>query len=236
MARDAHHPKVLTHELAPGKLIIVSGDEIKIKDCEDAPRTGDLESFESVVALCEKLNGNAEVYVNRKQLEIVVDKANRWARVLVNFTRCDRFESLVELRQKSFTPPEAVHFLRFRLECPEQHVVDSLRRIDFHRKSDGSSVIEHGKESLGRAVEAEVQQADQVPESFFINLPIWMNPGFQFEGQVEIGIQLQPNEQRVRFIPSLDGIRLAEFNVVSQTIEALREKLGNNGDVYHGDP
>ena len=91
-----------------------------------------------------------------------------------------------------FTVSEVVKFLRFGLSGATEVAARSLARVDFSRKSDGAHEAGHGRESLGKSVEAVVQQSETIPEEFEVRCPVYMNPGLRdlTSVSVRVGIYL----------------------------------------------
>lgn len=234
--RRSHKATIEVHDAAPGLLFVSHNGTLEKMDRPPAPRTGDLGSFESVVEFCKTVAKGGEVYVDAKGIEVVVDKDHRWSCVGLAFQGSRRFQTLSELGKTSWQPRDAVRVLRFGLELENTPVLSGLRRVDFTRKSDGSSTTEHGRETLGKSVEAQVQQADEIPEHFEVTLPLFMNPGFgSFTAAVRVGIDIDVHNQCIRMIPSVDGITVAIGSAVTQIVEKLRQEL-EGVPVFHGSP
>ena len=125
--------------------------------------------------------GSNEVYA-------YLDREDRRERVNVELKESSRFELVQQLQKpRGMQPREAVKLLRLDLHGGNVgHVIQALSRIDFTRTSAGKTDVAHGRESLGRSVEAVVQQADTVPERFTLAVQPWTTAGFSRYGmQVE---------------------------------------------------
>jgi hypothetical protein len=217
---DAHRPSILTNDLLPGKLLVLDKGGITQIDAGVKPHNGNLYDFESVHAFCIA-HDPVELFVSEAGVQIVPLDGDRRSEVFVPFNISDRFVQLLRLDGKGFTPREAVRFLRFALEIGDHAVIDKLSKVSFSRKSDGTSTVDHGRESLGRSVEAAVAEASEIPKSFKYSLPVFTNPGFRHMASLEIGIYLDLDSELIRLIPSNDGLQMAKDAAVSSIIGEL---------------
>lgn len=90
----------------------------------------------------------------------------------------------------------------------------------------GSPEVAHGRETLGRSVEAVVQQAEQVPEAFIAQVPIWTTPGCPWTRPVEFSIYLDVEKSAVELSVLSDSCTAARNGALSQLRDALVEALG----------
>jgi len=115
------------------------------------------------------------------------------------------------------------------------HVITALRQIDFTRTSAGKSHVEHGKESLGRSVEAAVQQADKVPEDFVVRVPVYTNPGagaFLVEVRVMLYLDLEGQQVVLQTMP--DELEKAHQVAQARLHEALVANCPKGTPVFYG--
>lgn len=175
---------------------------------------------EKVVAFCDRA-------VRRDQVSFAVTTSERWAGV-----------SSLRGQGRSFGPKEAIQFLRFEVAAPgAEPVIQALRRVDFTRTSAGRTVNEHGRESLGRSVEAAVQQADQIPEAFTVEVAPFASAGLQgITVALRIGVVLDLEAQRVVFRLLPDEYELAMVRGLNGVGDLLREALPPNVPVFCGSP
>lgn len=145
------------------------------------------------------------VWVSHKAVTVLPDRKDRRDRVTCPLRRGDIFKLLESMANPShlfaLSPAEAIRFLRFDLPGDHaQSLIDALREVDFQRKSDGRHVTEHGRESLGRAVEAKVQGQKDVPAEFAVTVAPFEIPGTrQMTVSVRVGIHLAPSDEKIVF-------------------------------------
>ncbi len=180
------------------------------------------------------------VFHQEAQLFAYLDREKRTDRVRVELRPSQRFQALEALQKGvSLEPKAAVKLLRgtFGKESNIEPVVKALRQIDFTRTSAGKSHVEHGRESLGRSVEAAVQQADQVPEEFLVACPVYTNPGCgAFLGQVRVSLWLDLDAQRVELRVLPDEITTSLQIAQARLHEVLVNGVPPGVQVFYGSP
>lgn len=80
-------------------------------------------------------------------------------------------------------------------------LIGTMRTLEFNRRNDGSRSVEHGRESLGRAVENEVKAKNgALPETVQLNLPFFATAPFAdfvYRGD-ELALEIQRAVRNVR--------------------------------------
>jgi hypothetical protein len=166
-----------------------------------------------------------EVYIAPQQVQAFLDRQDRREFVRVKLAETKRFQQVAALQTpKSMQPKDAVKMLKLELHGGNvAHVIQALSRIEFTRTGTGRTNVEHGKESLGRSVEAMVQQAKDVPEQFTLAVPVWSTSGFsRFSVNVEFGLYLDLEAQTVELRVLADEIE----RVRNQALAAAASELG----------
>lgn len=170
-----------------------------------------------------------EVYYSAQFVEAVLDADDRRERAKLWLEETERFALLRSLQETPLvlSQRQAIKFLRYQLHASGvDHVVSALRQIDFSRRSSGASTVEHGKESLGRQVEAAVQQADRIPESFKVSVPVWRNPGLRhITATVELGLFLDLDTPAIEIRLLSDELAQAEFSASEELRVVLNHLL-----------
>lgn len=230
LAEAARAPRVLEVPGVPRKRWIEHGGELEGLELPAPDREHKLHGYDDVVAAARDsvIAPGPELYFDAAGVVLVLDRHDRRARVTMPLVESERFKLLRALRAQahSLAQKAAVKLLRYDLHgTGVETVLQALRVLDFSRTSDGTRTVEHGKESLGRTVEARVQRADKVPESFKVTTPVWSNAGLRgIEAAVEVGLFLDMDDEKVELRVLADEIDRAL--VVAQT--ALREKLAKD--------
>lgn len=189
------------HDDLPNEVFVRHGDKLERIAAPPPSRGHTLAGFRDLVAALSdsKIAPNPEVYIDGVSVFAYCDREKRYDDITMPLTESVRFKLCCELeRPRLFAPRDLVKFLRLELHGgAHQAVTQAVSRLDFMRTSTGKSDVKHGRETLGKSVEAVVQQADEVPESFVVTVPIWSTPGCGWTAQIEFGIYLDVEKQQV---------------------------------------
>lgn len=203
-------------------------------DIDPPLRSDTVATVSDIVEVIESA-GNPEVWVGNGSTVVLLDRKDRRERVTCLHPESDRFRTLRGLDSvtREFTPAEAIRFLRF--ELPGDHaapLIDTLRTVDFTRKSDGRATTEHGRESLGRKVEAQVQGQSAIPETFSVSVNPWGFPGaFSIGAVVAVGIHIDVTKERIVFGVLPDEMANAVFDAREQLFEKIKSSIKANPEI-----
>lgn len=239
--RRANLIQFQTHPHLPGKVFVGTDTGVQAHDVPPVPRAGFFHTIDDVVRCAQDLvmAPDPEVFVSNEAVVVVLNRQNRHERMTVPLYYTERWTRLAGLAntRESLTTAQAIRMLRFELPgTGTERVIQALRRIDFSRTGSGHATVEHGKETLGSAVEAAVQQADNIPETFVVTTPIWSNEGFIEQAEITCGVYLDLVAQKVEIGVLADELS-RERNVAIESIkDRLEEKLNDAVPVFSGRP
>lgn len=200
------------------------------------PKMADLDSFINRT----KMEDRPQVFISSNSLVAHLDKLDRRECVEMQLTESARFSLCRGLMRnpRTASPRDMVKFLRLELAGGgHDHMIQSLSKIDFIRKGSGKSVIGHGSESLGKTVEAIVQQAEEIPSVFKVGVPIWTNPGMaSYLAYLELGVHLDAQAETVEIRVLPDEVDKAMGFALAALATDIVSLLGPEIPVYIGKP
>jgi hypothetical protein len=121
-----------------------------------------------------------EVYCSPYAISVVCDRVKRDSFMTMGFEATTRWNETAALSDRGpMTQRTAIRFMREDLDVRNDKLLAALRRIDFKRISQSGGVIEHGKETLGRSVEAAILNIDEIPDVFTLRVAPFGNEGLQ---------------------------------------------------------
>ena len=223
----------------PRTVIVREGSEVERVTVPPPLRAHKISAFPDFVQAVAGSAGictDPQVFFGETGAVAYVDRKDRREFVTMPLEYSERWAATQQLAKGvSFTPKEAINFLRFSLNCASaEPVIQGLRKIDFTRTSAGRNVNEHGRESLGKSVEAVVQQADAIPESFTLNFQPLVNYGLRLiEVSVRVGVAIDHEQQRIVFRLLADGLTDARESMLRQLGEALTKSMPTT-NVFQG--
>ncbi len=238
LGRSADAAQILRDPALPRSVIIAKGEKFQFHDAEAPIRTMEIESMDDVLEIAqnEEIAPDAEVYFSPARIVVILNRREMREYAALNLQESKRFQAVraLELEPKSFSPKQAVKFIRYELHgVSADSLVAALGRIDFTRKSEGRHTVEHGKESLGRSVEMQVQQADKLPDAFNVTVPVFTNPGIRHTVAVQCGLYLDVEAERVEVRVLTDQVQYALDSAMASVRASLKPLTC---PVYYGAP
>lgn len=241
VGRQADSLQLEVHDSLPETVFARFADRYEQIQVPPPRRAHTLLGFADIVAAvkAEEIAPAPEVFHDETGVRVLLNREDRRSTVSMPLAKTQRFARLEALTSgQDFDVRGAVKLLRFDLHgTGVDKVIGAIRRIDFTRRSEGAASADHGRESLGRSVEAAVQQADQVPEEFTVQTSVYANPGVRELSKVSVrcGVYLDVQNESIEIRVLADEIEAAVNAAQGAIGEALREQLGEV-PVFYGAP
>lgn len=245
-ARDARRIQHVDIEKLRKVAVIVPGsdgeDNVAIHDYPPELRGGQMHGLNDVIAAAKdgKVCPDPEVYHDTKQVLILIDRKNRREAIKMPLHLSEHAQLVTKMGiDEGMTPAQLIQLIRFKLPNVKgaAALVAALRKVDFRRRSDGTRTTEHGRESLGRHIEAEVQGAAEIPEEFTATFPYYSDPGLVnvTEVTVRIGVYIDVENERIHVAPLADELVKAHDKAHAVIGNELRSGL-EGIPVFYGCP
>lgn len=242
LAKRANSAEVVQIPGISRRVLVRKGDAFAFEDLPAPDRKLALRGLDDVVELCRDttIAPAPEVYHAGDAIRVILDRRDRRENAAMALTKSERFESLVALRKgQSFSVKDAIRFLRVDLHSTGQGVgelIAGLRRVDFSRSSGTQRTTEHGRETLGRQVEAAIQQTDRVPEDFKVTVPVFTNPGLKgITCTMKCAVNIDLDNEKIEISTLADEIQAALDGAQKDIHDALVGALPEV-TVLHGNP
>lgn len=212
----------------PGKMVVVKpGGSLDVLDAPAKLRAPVLFTVEDVVKIVTACKTGPELFVSTNGVEIVFDRTSGHQVGSMPLVYDPQFVALSALKDgKSFDVPALVRFLRFELGGDEAEVLlAKVRTLTFKRRDDQTVTAIHGKDSMGREVEATVLEAANVPDFFEPRARVFSNRGTEFIATVGVGVTLDAKEGKV-LLRTLPGhLEDAKALALQSVLDELRRCL-----------
>jgi len=249
LGRRADSIEIESHESLPEVLFVRKGDRYEEHEVPPTRRTGSVNGYADLIAvmkddglvLADPEGGAKEVFHDHSGIVVHLDRLDRRDTFRLALLRSQRFQTLEGLAAgSSMDQQAAIRMLRFGLHgSGVEKLIVALRKVDFTRKSDGRSHLEHGRESLGNSVEAAVQPTSEIPETFMVSVPVYINPGFAELTLVEvwcgISIDLQASPVKFEIRPLADELHSAVLRAQASIGAKLAADLPGTA-IFNGRP
>lgn len=196
----------------------------------------------SIASLMELAGGHAEgaVFHSDEKVVLVLDQEDRREFATVTLAKSAPFATLQKIAAcatggTAFNQQALVRLLRHDLRnAGVEHVLAAVRRIEFKRTGSGKGEVQHGRESMGRAVESEVQGVGDIPEFFNATVPVYTTPGADFHKTVFCTLEIDAPNERFVILPDADSLAAAINEAQADLHAALDGEL--EIPVYFGQP
>lgn len=230
LGQAARSIEVIHHPSLPDTVLVRHGDQLERVQVPPPARKPTLAGVNDLVSMLStgSIATAPEVYVGPAGVVAFLDSYARDEVATLPLTESARFKLCqdIEKQPRLFAPRDLVRFLRQTLwGGANNHLIQTLSRIDFTRTSTGKTDVRHGRETLGRTVEAVVQQADDVPESFVAQIPIWTTPGALYTRAIEFGIYLDVEKSAIELSVRSDSCSEARNGALISLRDTLQEAL-----------
>jgi hypothetical protein len=216
------------------KAVVVLPDGVREVEIEPAPRQYSLFTLSSLAEALGKLGSEgakSAVFVGSEVILAYLDEEDRRDMIRLPFQASEAHKAFLracnKMNQKTF-----IEVLRTSLHgVLPTDLLPAIRRISFFRRADGSSKVEHAKESLGRSVESELQSTDVLPENVTATFPFFSQPAEAANDKqsVDCSLMIDPDDQTFRVVPQGDSYEKAAAAARSMICEDLEQMLTDTG-------
>lgn len=195
-----------------------------------------VDSVDDLIAAVKRWGlGNIDVgdddgvlWISEERIVLVTNDSDRRETVtlpLVHSSVFAKVKSLSDHNTARMDQPTLIRLLRrdFRHADGVAELLAAVRKIKFRQLEQGYSDVQHGNESMGNAIEAEVSGAGDIADTLIVPVNVFSNPGEREFRLWTVGLDLEIDAKSQRFIlrPMPDEVELA----VSLALESIRERL-----------
>ena len=165
---------------------------------------------------------------------LVPDKNKRLEQLRLPIAFSDQWAKVSEMAWKPAPIDVAtlIREIRFRLNgTGAENLLPAIRRVEFKRDTAGHADLKHGRESLGRSVEAVVQGINDIPERIVLSVRPFDTQGlFGISCNIDVGIHIDVANERFLMQPLAGEVAMAARDVQDQ----MRERIEASIDVEAG--
>lgn len=243
LATKAALPAVLN---IPGqvqhKVTVYTGDEIKEMVLDPQPRKHTLSTLGSFVDFTNNIadkhgGGNPVVWVSEDSLTVVVNDGERRDQATLTLKKTPQLQLLQNnTTAQPRSQADIIKFLRIDMAgtLPDgKGLIGLLREMKFDQNTAGSGNVQHGRESMGKSIEAQVLGLSAIPEELTLNVRLFDVPDIQTVAQIQCAIDIIVMAQQFRIVPLPMQIQ----NALAMGMEKILETLEQlDCPVYDGKP
>lgn len=209
------------------KLLVRQGTTYSTVEKDPLPRDHVASDLDGFVNLVEDLSeGAGIIFVGETEVIGILDSDTRDDLVRMPLVRTRALDAALELAVPR-DQRTVISKLREELYgCCDERLLAVIRRLDFSRTSDGRSHVQHGRESLGKSVEAQVQSSDgEIPEITVFNMPAFKDPLLVSEIEFRCAVTVDPANEKLSFRPMGEQLERELLRVRKGIVERLGAQL-----------
>lgn len=107
-----------------------------------------------------------------------------------------------QAHRPAMTQKQIIQALRIDLNgCARGDDIKVFRDLVMMVNKDGNAKVEHGKESFGKKVLAEVSGVTSIPDEIVLTIPVYTNPGLDGLADIRCAMEIDPVEGLFWIIP-----------------------------------
>lgn len=237
-AQKAQAPQVIP---VPGELRlcrVVMNGQTAMYAVPPTPREHTIQSIADLIEYAnqEWIKTRSVVWHEEGEVVLVIDDEDRHDTIRFFLTRTIQAGKLFELanRLQWFDQLAFVRMLRLDLRV-DPTIVGKFRRLDWSQGTTASQEAMHGRDRLGKQIQAEVRGIDELPEEIVVRVPLYREPAEDTLYDVLVLVEIDTTNNRLALIPAP-----GELDHVVQTHQmGIRQRLEDglsDTPAFYGSP
>lgn len=224
---------------------LISNGTFNRVTAEAGPRKVTLKSVDQIIPFSllakDTMDGHPAIYFFEQAVVCIVDDSlgsHRLDRADVCLLKTTEFHAIEHLGEQTYTQKELVSLLKVSLaDCKTPSVtqlVAAAKAIDFSSQSSGHKHIEHGRESIGLDIKAEVSsKAGSIPEEIELEVRVHEDRALTQRHIIHCSVEVDARGGIFRLTP-LPADLLAALDREMQYLETMLR--GASCPVLYGSP
>ena len=223
--------------------IVKPGGEVERVECDPDPRLHGFDSLQALIAFAKnasegKHGGGKEVVVwhSGNMVRVVLDDKTRRDAATLLLMRTPQWSELAS--GETAKPRGQVDFAKFlRINMADtlpdgSTLLHQIRNVSFKSGADAEGAIQQGKESFGKAINAQVLGVEAFPEEITLNVRLFDVPDLVIRRHIVCALDILVHEQMFRLVP----LPMQLSNAMSSAIDVIAGRLEHDLEcpVYRG--
>lgn len=181
--------------------------------------------------------GVYSIWHNCCGVRLLCNDADRSDKVTFDLTYSDAANKLFDMsnNKNRFEQSEFVRLLHRTFQV-DASIVGVFRKLDFKIVQAAEGEFQHGKDRIGKSVQAEVAGTNAIPEVISISVPLYSNTGERDCHQIWLDVDLDAQRSQIICSPKPCEIEAAIDSHQDSIRERILAGLGEDIKVYRGNP
>ncbi len=246
----AHNRGIYRAEADPAHVYYLdaNGDgALEKHEATPAPRSHHANDLSALVAFALECKATSEVWYSRKAVNVFLDRGTRRDRATLPLDFSTQMKALLalEANPKLFSQPDFLRLLRITLAGGGlDALITGVRNVHFKTIDDAAGTVAHGKASVGRKIESQLEGTALVPEDVVAWVPVFHGFLMETPFQVRCAVEIDTTGRQFALIPypgtCEKAIREAEGQIGADLLALLESGDAEEGEravpVYYGTP
>lgn len=246
LADERRTPQVLRPPQEPEHVYLLANPDggVERRRAEAAPRKHLAGSLGALADMAQGMGDTCTAaWYNRHEVSVVLDDTDRRDVVSLPLTLSHPLRKLSSLeanRTLWWAQKDFINLLRIDLAgClgAAGNLLAVVRQLKFRQLAQSAGDLQHGKASLGKAIEAELTGAGSLPEQVVLHVPVFLNLVLPTQ-PVLCALDIDPANEKLALIPLPGALEQALRGGESDIAEKLALHLADTDQksvpVYYG--
>lgn len=247
LAKTAGAAILETKHEPPGVYYVRDGDgTMKKVKADTGLRQHAAHDMETVVQIADRFGDKASVWYSFDGVRVLVDDATRNESAFLALKPSKQLETLAKFdndgwKNAAMNQAEFILLLRtvFAKSGPSAGLLPVIRNLKFRSQMETAGVVQHGKSSVGKAIDQQVSGATELPETIIFDIPVFES-GFLFMAQIEVALEINLAAERFHLIPLPGSIAITKQMACDAIGAFLSDSINADGavhgQIYRGQP
>lgn len=240
LCSTAEQPHVVRIAEDPERILIYHGEKESIVDV-GRHRDHYVATLDDLLRAVTRWNQKGTIWHNDEDITFLLDDSTRLDCVTLRLTKTEQYETLGRLAKQAhgLDQRKMIRLLRHDLAntgADVERLLALIRIVEFKRRSDGAASLQHGKESLGRSVEAAVSAAEDIPELVRVSIAVYQEIG-SFPVDVPCTVDVDSTSETFAITPQPGSLREVVDECQYFVHTYIKDHLDANSqevDVFYG--
>lgn len=167
------------------------------------------------------------VFYNSDHLVFFHDEEARRDAAYCKLTHTEQFVWLRDQCKGFLSQRDMIRLLRITFRgclSDETNLLTLVRNLKWSTGDDSAGNFQHGKESLGRAIESKVSGDSSIPEETRLSIPVWNEFGYRH--LVSVAIEIFPADKTFKLTPfpqELDQAILYGLDEIEELLKTSKQ-------------
>jgi len=205
IARLSNEAKVLEPNAEPEGVYFIQKPtgEVEKQQAERPHRRHLVHDIPSMIVALSVSEEPVSIFYNSQKIVGFYNDLSRRESVTMELGYSPQMDELASIANAlphgvDYAQADLIRWMRITMGgCVRPSVIDSVRLVRFEQSQAVDSTVQRGKASISKTQQAELTNAQSLPESFLCTVPVFKNASLPFKA--DLRVMLEPDEKNSQF-------------------------------------